>query len=115
METVAAARASTTTVSPNARTSSLQQTGIDVKVRSPVTCMRRGTELIPEGGAVVKQEAEQLCDITVRIQPHAASGADGQQSSTAPVSAPCGDMEETPTIKAITTTTVIRKTAEQNP
>lgn len=115
METVAAPRASTTTVSPNARTSSLQQTGIDVKVRSPVTCMRRGTELIPEGGAVVKQEAEQLCDITVRIQPHAASGADGQQSSTAPVSAPCGDMEETPTIKAITTTTVIRKTAEQNP
>lgn len=46
--------------------------------------------LIPEGGAVVEQEAEQLCAVTVGVRPHGVPGAHGQQSSTTPVSAPCG-------------------------
>jgi len=48
--------------------------------------------VLPEGGAVVQQEAQQeaqqLGGLTVGVGPHGAPAADRQQSSTAPVSGP---------------------------
>lgn len=58
------------------------------KGHSTLTAVRvvKQVGLLPEGGGVVQEEAEQLGTVTVRVGPHRVPGTDGQQSSTAPVS-----------------------------